>query len=477
MAVFRKKRKNGTLSDNWYFEFKIGDKRHRGSTYKTSKMEAIEVERSLKNDLRTLSKERDCPKVKKTNLIRFRDKITSEVQGSGIKLEDIWQTFREEAPSKMRRIPSEKGWSEKEAYLKDFLHFVRDKYPECQYMRDISAKVAEQYIGLIKTSGRYCKTIEYQGKTYKSKITRLSSSSVNEYITQLKQIFRILNDTAGLLENPFAQIEKAPKKSKKRDVFEIHELEKIDSYLEGLKKAPPFLSKDKLNFLINEAVFTIGVNTGMRRGDISLLKWSDVNFRTKVIKRELLKTEEEVFIPMTRRLYDFLKEKQKEAVNDYVTPELADMYLSNAEGISYRFKKMLQELEIESLKLHEGRSRKTSNKDIHSLRHTFCYLHGMQGTRLIVLQSMVGHMDKKMTESYMMHQTEQLKREAIEKFSLQPFQPISLSPANDKKSRIADLLKSCGSEKVLENILTILEEEKRIQQRGVLEGGTRHGLS
>lgn len=477
MAVFKKKRENGSYSKNWYYEFVIGNIRYRGSTYKSSKSEAIEYEQNIKSDLRALSKKEDCSKVKKDNLIRFRDKITSEVQGAGINLEDIWQTFRQEAPSKMRRIPSEKGWAEKEAYLKDFLYFLKEKHPQCRNMRDITSKIAEQYIGLIKTSGRFCKTIEYKGRTYESKITKLSSSSVNEYITQLKQVFRILSDSAGLLENPFAQIEKAPKKSKKRDVFEIHELEKIDSYLEGFKQAPPFLSKDKLNFLINEAVFTIGVNTGMRRGDISLLKWSDVNFKTKVIKRELLKTEEEVFIPMTRRLYDFLKQKQKNAVNEYVTPELAEMYLSNSEGISYRFKKMLQELNIKSLKLHEGRSRQTSNKDIHSLRHTFCYLHGMQGTRLIVLQSMVGHMDKKMTESYMMHQTEQLKREAIEKFSLQPFQPISLNPANDKKAKISDLLRNCDSEKMLEDILAKLQDNERSQDRGGPEGGTRHGIS
>ena len=473
MSVFRKKRKNGTLSENWYFEFEIEDKRYRGSTYKTSKLEAIEFERVFKNDLKSLAKEQN-PKTKKANLIRFRDKITSEIQGDSIKIEDVWNIFKLKAPAKMRRLPSQKGWEIKEGYWNDFLSFIKELHPECKTMQDVTGAIAEEYIGLVKTSGKYQKKISYKGRSYKSKITQLSASSINEYIMQIRQIFRILSDQASLLENPFANIEKVQKRSKKRDVFEIHELEEIDSYFRNMKNDPPLFIKDRLSLLINEAVFIIGINTGMRRGDISLLKWSDINFTTKVIKRELLKTEEEAIIPMSMRLYTFLKEKEKKKVNEFVTPELADMYQRNAEGISYRFKKMLQHLEIDSLKLHEGRSRRTSNKDIHSLRHTFCYLHGMQGTRLIVLQSMVGHIDKKMTESYMMHQTEQLKKEAIEKFSLMPFQPISLKTDDERKKQIIEMVNHCESDLVLKEIIEILKIE--IQQRGALEGGTHHKL-
>ena len=148
------------------------------------------------------------------------------------------------------------------------------------------------------------------------------------------------------------------------------------------------------------------------------------------------------------------------------------MYQENAEGISYRFKKMLESLQIESLKSHSGRSRRTSCKDIHSLRHTFCYLHGMQGTQIIVLQSMVGHLDKKMTESYMMHQTEQLKREAINKFSVKSFHPETLSQTGKLKKEITDLISKCDSENFLDEIKSKLEEE--IHKK---TGGTTGGLA
>ena len=118
---------------------------------------------------------------------------------------------------------------------------------------------------------------------------------------------------------------------------------------------------------------------------------------------------------------------------------------------------MLKHLEIDSLKSFAGRSRQTSVKDIHSLRHTFCYLHGVQGTPLVTLQSMVGHMDKRMTEAYMMHQTEELKREAIENFSLKPFQPISLDPLGELKSQAVELINSSSSEEEIRSVLDVFQ--------------------
>ena len=48
MAVFHKKRPNGTLSENWYYKFVISSQRYRGSTYKTDKKEAEAFEDDLK---------------------------------------------------------------------------------------------------------------------------------------------------------------------------------------------------------------------------------------------------------------------------------------------------------------------------------------------------------------------------------------------------------------------------------------------
>ena len=80
---------------------------------------------------------------------------------------------------------------------------------------------------------------------------------------------------------------------------------------------------------------------------------------------------------------------------------------------------------------------------------------------------MVGHMDKKMTESYMMHQTEELKREAIERFSLKPFKHISLSPESETKKKLISLIEGCDSEEVLERFLAQVQREMNGPGRGV----------
>ena len=444
MAIFKKKRANGTLSENWYYKFIIKGKRYKGSTFKTDKKEAELYVKDLHKKISALHD--DDPNIsdneKQRNLLNFREKITAEIQGDSIKLIAAWDVFKAKAPAMMKKIPKEKAWAIKKACWSDFVYFLQEKYPDCTNMRDVRASMAQEYISLLKVSGKFNKSISYKGRTYQNRVTQLSASSINEYIIHIKQVFRVLSKSAGLLENPLEDIKKITSKRKKRDVFEIHELERIDSYIKQLKIDPPIFKKDKLNLLVNEALFVIGINTGLRKGDICMLKWTNVNFHKTAINLELSKTKENVFIPISAVLHEFLKMKLKVQTNEFVTPELAEMYQSNPDGISYRFKKLLRELNIESVKEYEGRSRKVSCKDIHSLRHTFCYLHGIQGTPLITVQSMVGHLDEKMTESYMMHQTEELKRDAIEKLAFGSLTPNLPSPLEDRKAQIISKIKS-----------------------------------
>ena len=127
------------------------------------------------------------------------------------------------------------------------------------------------------------------------------------------------------------------------------------------------------------------------------------------------------------------------------------MYQENSEGTTYRFKKMLTDLNIQSVKSFSDRSRKTSVKDIHALRHTFCYLHGFQGTPIVTLQSIVGHMSSKMTEAYTLHTTEQSKRDAIQRFSLGEIVPSSLTHT---KNILIQKITECHDEELLKQLLS-----------------------
>ena len=423
MSVSKKMQVNGQMSRYFYYEFKFNGKRYRGSTGKETEVEAKAFERKRKEEIQLLEKSAVSDKAAERSLLNFREKVTDQVKGTSLLLDGAWELFRKEAPSLMRKQPGEKMWKAKERYWLDFYEFLKYK-SDAKTLRDVKASHAREYVGHLKQYGKYKKDVTYEGKSYKNTLTELSASTINTYMIHIKQVFDVLKDKAGLIGNPFDDIPRMTVKDKPREVFSTEELLKMLDFTYENKGKLPLSSDHNLDQEILEAVFVIGFNTGMRRSDISLLKWEHVDFNKKAISKVMEKTQFSVFIPMTNGLYVFLKDKYAQRQSDeYVTPSLAKMYRENSFGISYRFKKMLRHLGIESLKAHDGRSRKTSVKDIHSLRHTFCYLHGVQGTPIVTLQSMVGHMDKRMTEAYMMHQTEELKRNAIDRYSMTSLLP------------------------------------------------------
>ncbi len=91
--------------------------------------------------------------------------------------------------------------------------------------------------------------------------------------------------------------------------------------------------------------------------------------------------------------------------------------LANSDGVSYRVKKFLEGLGIQTTRVPEGRTRAISVKDLHSCRHTFCYYAGMAGIPLAVVQSIVGHMSPEMTKHYSAHASIEDKRRGMERLS------------------------------------------------------------
>lgn len=84
---------------------------------------------------------------------------------------------------------------------------------------------------------------------------------------------------------------------------------------------------------------------------------------------------------------------------------------------TYRVKRFLEGLGIETTRIPEGRTRAISVKDLHSCRHTFCYYAGLAGIPLAVVQSIVGHMSPEMTKRYSAHASIEDKRRGMERLS------------------------------------------------------------
>ena len=295
-----------------------------------------------------------------------------------------------------KRKLSEISLRQKIMHWNDFASFMTDKYPDIKTLDQVIVKHAEEYTQHLIHKGRYNVEVKYtknnQSGSYKTKTSQLSPRSVNAYMVSVNEVFKLLAIDAGIDQSPFANIPKQQLIQEKREAFTMDELKLI------LQNADEFIF----------SLFMVGLCTGLRKADICLLEWREVNLNSNMITRLTRKTQKEVTIPIMPPLQKFLK-KQYSLTGDkkYVLPEHADMYLNNPSGIIWRVKTFLEGLGITTSKVPEGRERAVSIKDVHSLRHSFCYYAGLYNVPLAIVQAVVGHMSPEMTKHYTMHATNQ----------------------------------------------------------------------
>lgn len=346
-----------------------------------------------------------------------------------------------------RKMPSEKHIQAKRSYWRDFTNFIEGEFPELEYLSAIRSKHAEEYVHFLRTQGRYNKTVKYgngEKKDYQRKGI-LSNRTCNLMQDTIKEVFELLMNDAGLIENPFKGIKKLRRDQETREAFTEAELKKIAG------NADEFIYP----------LFSIGICTALREGDICTLKWKEVNFSKKIITRKMLKTGKVVQIPIMLPLQQYLNELQeKKEDSEYVLPVHAEMYLKNPNGISRRVKKFLDSLKIKNTKMIKGRTKKISIKDIHSLRHTFCYYAGVYGIPFLIVKDICGHVNEKMTELYQSHADNQVKREKLlqmpDFMGLLPEQAINSQTKDKKREKLKNMIDSLPAGKI-EELLEIAQ--------------------
>ena len=159
-------------------------------------------------------------------------------------------------------------------------------------------------------------------------------------------------------------------------------------------KEPPgrvrYLTDIETEILLNccydhiKSIVILALNTGMRKGEILSLKWSDVDMKNRNITVRRTKNNEVRTIPMTDTLYNMLKTMGQQIGEQYV--------FSNEEGKPYGdiktgFKAALRRAEIKNFRFHD-------------LRHTFASKLMMNGADIGSVQKLLGHKDITMTMRY-----------------------------------------------------------------------------
>lgn len=385
---------------SFYFQFILDGKRYNGVCKNcTTKKDAEAYERKIKREAARGDGQTEAEQYHRNELkkiVRSKNRIL---------LSDAFELAEQKPRS---RVPSKGHASTKRAIWGDFLAFMRGEHPDVENLIDVTDAHAQEYIALLQKSGRYEKTVSYSRGTGENVRTvtmqksegALSARTLHLYQMVCTEVFNLLAKDAGLQANPFASIRRAKPDAETREAFTPEELKLIYDNMDGFTRP----------------LFMMAVWTGLREGDICTLKWSEIDLVRRLITRKTRKTGTTVQIPISNQLYTMLMATER-TESEYVFPKHAEMYLANSDGVSYRVKKFLDGLGIQTTRIPKGRTRAISVKALHSCRHTFCYYAGLAGIPLAVVQSIVGHMSPEMTKHYSAHASIEDKRRGMERLS------------------------------------------------------------
>jgi len=269
--------------------------------------------------------------------------------------------------------------------LKDYLEWAKDNHKS--YDRDISAtKQLLKFFENIKINN----LTSWHISRYKSerKSLDIKPETINKELSILRRMLNLAVEWKKISQNP---------------------IKKMD--LEKVPKSNPRLIKDwEFNLLYKNAVehfkpiLLCAYMTGMRRGEIAKLKWSDVDLEQRCIYVNETKNDDCRSIPINESLYQILVNLKNSASSIYV--------FTAREGKPYTGKNVWRTAWDNAFK-KAGIDYCT----FHHLRHTFT-------SRLIVdekedyatVMALTGHKDIRMLQRYS-HTREEAKRSAVNKIS------------------------------------------------------------
>ncbi|WP_242590248.1 hypothetical protein IGL98_003325 [Enterococcus sp. DIV0840] len=217
---------------------------------------------------------------------------------------------------------------------------------------------------------------------------QLSSGYIRNIFHILKICFREAEKKGYINQNPCIGVTLPKTKIKPVRSLTIKEQRKLELVAFQSKSCSPII---------------LALYSGMRIGEISGLKWDDIDFDKEIIHVErtvyrISKTTDEKkktqliegspktessrrIIPLSQNLKKYLLAKKKERSCDYVVAEKGKV--TEPRLINYRFKRLLRIAGLE-------------NVHFHSLRHTFATRCLENGADIASLSHLLGHTSVKM---------------------------------------------------------------------------------
>jgi integrase len=198
-----------------------------------------------------------------------------------------------------------------------------------------------------------------------------SDSTVNRYLGTLKAAFYLALKNGKVERNPVSLV-KLKKENNKRKRY-LSEEEEFSLFKMLPQEYHPMVK--------------VALHTGMRKGEQLRLKWSDIDFRQRIITVRESKSGEERQIPMNDVVTETLQSLPRMIHNPYV-------FFGRKPGEEFKngiknsdWKKYLTLSGIEDFRWHD-------------LRHTFASRVVMSGVNLLTVSKLLGHSSTEMSERY-----------------------------------------------------------------------------
>jgi integrase len=237
--------------------------------------------------------------------------------------------------------------------------------------------------------------------------------TVNKIVTQLHAVFEHAVDRHGLLVNPVAKVKRLRESydAARYDFFSPEEIERLVAAARaGRHRDPsrPAVSETERALRAAEdeqdaVIYLTATFTGLRRGELLALRWSDVDFRNASIRvyegfsaqrTGAPKSRKSRIVPMVAKVADALKElKDRDAHT-----RRGDLVFVSREGthvdgsaLRRRYVDTLEAAKLRRLRFHD-------------LRHTFGSL-AINTASIVQVQAWMGHADIKTTMRYLHHKS------------------------------------------------------------------------
>jgi len=205
--------------------------------------------------------------------------------------------------------------------------------------------------------------------------------TINRELASLKHMYNLAKKWKLIRENPVSGVKLLKEEKYKMEILDKVEVELlIGAATEHLKP-----------------ILIVALNTGMRRGEVLGLRWSDIDFVNYNMHLKKTKSGKDRIVPMNSLVANTLKKQDMGSEFVFPHPQRKDKALKD---VSYSLKTACDKCGIEKLRFHD-------------LRHTAATFMVQAGVDLVTIKEILGHSTIQMTMIYC-HSSQEAKRKAVQ---------------------------------------------------------------